>query len=156
MTRQFQVYVIGGGAETDEQVTFELAEAGDLCQLTCSYRGKVLKSEGADYFEALCLIREQLAEDRLVPFCYGASINVHPLESAKSEYKGLVAYRLRRGHKVKAQDAVEIFAEGPDVIPTPVDIQKHFLKDWRGSIQQPRRMLTAIWNWVSGGPHHRI
>lgn len=156
MAKTFQVYVIGGGAaENDEQVTFELGEAGDHCRLTCSYRGKVLESEGADYFEALCLIREQLAQDRLIPFCYGASMNVYPLGSVRSEYKGLVAYKLKEGRQVTVEDAVDIFAEGPDVIPAPVDIQKNYVNNWHASVKVPRGILMTLRDWVFGRRHLR-
>lgn len=90
---------------------------------------------GPDYFEALCRVREALAQHGFVPVCYGASRNVFPSGMARDMGYGLKAYRMRLGHRAERQDLVNIFAEGPDVEPASVETQREFWKAWRRSLR---------------------
>ena len=74
--------------------------------------------------------RSLLARDRLIPFCYGASSNVYPSGMARDMGRGLKAYKLVEGRHARMDDLVEIFTEGPDVIPASVDAQEQFYRDW--------------------------
>jgi hypothetical protein len=74
-----------------------------------------------------------LAEDVLIPFCYGASLNVYPSGMARDMGQGLKAYKLAMGRHAKREGLVEIFAEGPDVIPASVALQEQFWRDWLAS-----------------------
>ena len=130
-----RVYLIGG--EDDEEAVFTLHEEENTRRLSCSYRGKRIEAEATDFFEALCKIRIQLWEERLVPFCYGASLNVYPSGMGRDMGRGLKAYKLAKGKHTTIADLVDIFAEGPDVIPAPVETQKEFWKEWLATPRQP-------------------
>ena len=127
------VFLIGG--EPDEQATFELQEIGDNCRVICTYRGKVIASEASDFFDALCDIRLQLSPEHLIPFCYGASLNVYPSPMARDMGGALKAYRLQMGKPAKTVDLVNIFTAGPDLIPASVDLQKQYYADWISSLE---------------------
>ena len=133
MSEAIKIHLIGGGE--DEEAVFTLIEEGDACRLRCEYRGKSIESVRSDYFQALCDIRERMAEDRLIPFCYGASLNVFPSGMARDMGQGLKAYRLTPGKHAKMSDLVEIFAAGSDIIPAFVEPQEQFFRDW---ISTPR------------------
>jgi len=128
-----EVYLIGGA--DDEKATFVKDEVGERCVLACTYRGKTISAEASDFFEALCAIRRQLEADGLIPFCYGASLNVFPSGMARNMGAGLKAYRLKQGIHARPADLVGIFDEGPDVVPSHVGPQTQFYKDWIASLR---------------------
>ena len=130
---QHTIFLIGG--EDDEQAVFEFDEDEDQCHLRCSYRGKSIEAEASDFFDALCRIREQLAGEGLIPFCYGASLNVYPSGMSRDMGGGLKAYKLQMGRLAAQADLVEIFAEGPDVIPATVELQEQHFEDWIASLR---------------------
>jgi len=47
--------------------------------------------------------------------------------------RGLKAYKLALGKHANRADLVDIFDEGTDVVPTDVDAQEQFFRDWLGS-----------------------
>lgn len=124
-------YLIGG--EDDEQAVFIGAEAIDGYRLTCRYRGKEIQVEAPDFFAALQAVRLQLEGERLIPFCYGASLNVYPSGMARDMGRGLKAYTTTLGQAARRADLVDIFAESPDVVPSLVAAQDSFWKDWLAS-----------------------
>jgi hypothetical protein len=131
MDVQHRVYLIGGN--DDETAVFTLFDEGEHCRLRCEYRDKAVESTATDFFQALCDVRGLLAKDGLIPFCYGASLNVYPSGMAKDMGRGLRAYKLTEGRHAKTDNLVEIFAEGPDVIPASVAAQDQFFRDWLAS-----------------------
>lgn len=130
---QHQIFLIGGA--DDETANFIEDEANGLFRLVCEYRGKTISSEARDYFEALCSIRLELEKEGLIPFCYGASLNVYPSAMARDMGKGKVAYKMQKGKPATRENLVRIFEEGADIIPSPVALQKEFFKDWLASIR---------------------
>ncbi|WP_440635990.1 hypothetical protein ACSHT2_19960 [Bradyrhizobium sp. PUT101] len=128
MDEQHEIALIGAG--DDERAVFTEYEIGPACKLTCAYRGKTIEAEASDFFEALCLVRRQLEPEGLIPFCYGASLNVYPSGMARDMGAGLKAYRLKKGVHTRMADLVEIFTTGPDVIPASVDAQEEFFREW--------------------------
>jgi hypothetical protein len=128
MEKQLNVFLVGG--DDDEQAVFILIDDGEDCQIRCAYRDKKIETRAADFFEALCNVRTRLAEDGLIPFCYGASLNVYPSAMARDMGRGLRAYRLSSGKQAKIADLVDIFAAGPDIMPASVETQKQFYRDW--------------------------
>lgn len=131
MDEQHRVYLIGGN--DDERAIFWLFDEGVRCRLRCEYRGKTVESTAADFFQALCDVRGLLAKDGLIPFCYGASLNVYPSGMARDMGRGLKVYKLTAGEHAKAGNLVGIFAEGPDVIPASVALQEQFYREWLAS-----------------------
>src|ERR1700751_5251592 len=129
----YRVFLIGG--EDDEEAAFALFHAGENCRLHCQYRHKIIESAATDFFQALCDIRGRLAGDRLIPFCYGASLNVYPSGMARDMGGGLKAYKLTEGKPARMVDLVEIFAEGPDIIPASVHAKEQFFRDWLASLR---------------------
>jgi len=71
----------------------------------------------------------------LLPFCYGASLNVFPSGMSRDMGLGLKAYRLTKGHQAFNKDLVSIFDAGPDVIPSFVVNQKEYYEDWIESLK---------------------
>ncbi|MCK1736246.1 hypothetical protein IVA79_20405 [Bradyrhizobium sp. 138] len=128
MGTQHEIDLIG--ASDDETAVITEHEIENACKLTCAYRGKTIEAEARDFFEALCLIRRQLEPEGLIPFCYGASLNVYPSGMARDMGAGLKAYRLTKGAHTRMTDLVEIFDAGPDVIPASVDVQEEFWREW--------------------------
>jgi hypothetical protein len=128
---QYGIFLIGG--DDDETALFTLFDDGRHCRLQCDYRDKIVESTSTDFFQALCDIRGLVARDGLIPFCYGASLNVFPSGMARDMGQGLKAYKLTEGRHARMADLVEIFAEGPDVIPASVEAQEKFYRDWLAS-----------------------
>jgi hypothetical protein len=132
MTEIFSVRLVGG--VDGERATFELRDVQDRCLLTCRFRDKTISSEETDYFEALASVRRELQTHGLAPYCYGASLNVFPSPMARDMGPALRAYKLTLGKQAKNVDLVHIFDEGPDVIPSEVDAQARFYRDWLASL----------------------
>jgi len=121
------------GGQDGEFATFVESEDGDRCSLTCKHRGKEITASADDFFEALCMIRLQLELEGLIPFCYGASLDVYPSEMSRSMAAGTVAYKLYAGRHASRNDLKNIFAEGPDVIPAGVARQLEHFNEWVSS-----------------------
>jgi hypothetical protein len=131
MDEQHRVCLIGGN--DDGTALFTLFDEGERCRLRCEYRDKAVESTATDFFQALCNVRGLLAKDGLIPFCYGASLDVYPSGMARDMGGGLRAYKLAVGRHTRIDDLVDIFAEGPDVIPASVSAQEEFYRDWLAS-----------------------
>jgi hypothetical protein len=130
---QHQIALIGGA--DDEFGTFSEEEANGLCRLVCEYRGKRVCAEAHDYFEALSIVRLELEKEGLIPFCYGASLNVFPSRMARQMGRGKAAYKMEMGKPAPRESLVRIFEHGPDVIPSPVARQKEYFNDWLASLK---------------------
>lgn len=127
------VFLIGG--DDDETATISTRTESGCCHLQLSYRGRIIDAQAGDYFEALCRARRELEHEKLIPFCYGASLNVYPSGMARDMGAGLKAYRLTIGQHTRSQDLVDIFAQGPDVIPAYVSAQREFFERWVAEIR---------------------
>jgi hypothetical protein len=127
---QYDIALIGAGAGDDERAVFTCDESNPVCRLTCTYRGKTIAAEAGDFFEALCRVRRQLEPEGLIPFCYGASLNVYPSAMARDMGLGFKAYRMTKGVHARGSHLVEIFDTGPDVIPASVEAQEAFFLEW--------------------------
>src|SRR5262245_19229026 len=125
---QHRIFLIGGADE--ESGLLSTSHIAGRCRIDLSYRGRAISAEAADYFEALCDIRRQLEKERLIPFCYGASLNVYPSGMARDMGAGRKAYKLTFGKHARPGDLVDILAEGPDIIPAYVDRQKEYFEEW--------------------------
>ncbi|AZG13241.1 hypothetical protein [Cupriavidus pauculus] len=125
---QHQIPVIGG--EEEEVVVITQFESGDECGLKCVFRERTIEALEGDYFEAFCEIRKALEKENIVPFCYGASLNVYPSAMARQMGEGLRAYRLTMGVPSSQDQLVQIFDQGPDIIPASVSQQEHFYREW--------------------------
>lgn len=130
---QYQIFLIGGS--DDETAIFTEEDADGLCRLLCEYRGKLISSEAQDYFEALSNIRLELEKENLIPFCYGASLNVFPSRMARDMGRGMVAYKIEMGKQAGQESVVRIFEQGADVIPSSVLSQKKYFSDWIVSLR---------------------
>lgn len=128
------IYLIGG--EEEEFAEFEAKEAEDSCTLVCRYRGKNIEAHADDFFDALCEVRLKLEDEGLIPFCYGASLNVFPSAMSRQMSMGKAAYRMTLGKQALRSDLVQIFAEGSDVVPSTVERQREFFRGWIDSLQQ--------------------
>ena len=122
------IYLIGG--EDDESGTLVVDTANAVCRLKFRYRNQEIESTAPDYFEALCKLRLVLEKECLIPFCYGASLNVYPSGMCRDMGNGLMAYKLQAGKKPTRNDLVRIFEQGHDVIPASVANQKEFFSEW--------------------------
>ena len=127
------IHLIGG--EDDETATLTTEDRGEVCHIAFRYRTRVIEASAEDFFEAFCQIRLQLESERLIPFCYGASLNVHPSGMSRSMGAGSKAYRLTARRQALTKDLVNIFDSGPDVIPASVANQKQHFNDWIQSLR---------------------
>jgi hypothetical protein len=125
---EYTIKLIGGAA--GEVATFVLSEVSDQCLLVMTYRGRTIEAVADDFFESLIQLRLQLEKDGLIPFCYGASLNVWPSGMSRQMGGGLKAYRLTEGRQARIADLVDIFDEGPDVTASPVIDQRAFADKW--------------------------
>lgn len=132
MTETYSVRLVGG--EECERAAFEFDDEQDCCLLLCRYRDQTISAQESDFFEALVAIRRRLQADGLMPYCYGASLNVFPSGMARDMGRGLQAYKVTTGKQARAADLVGIFDEGIDVVPADVDAQEQFFRDWLGSL----------------------
>ena len=125
---EYTIYLIGD--ENDESGTLFAETANGACHLKFRYRGREIESMALDYFEAFSNLRRVLEKDHLIPFCYGASLNVYPSGMCRDMGNGIVAYKLQLGRKPTHGDLVNIFEQGDDVIPASVEEQKEFFNEW--------------------------
>jgi hypothetical protein len=130
---QHLVHLIGGS--DNETATVVTDERDHVCHITFQYRGRSISVSAADFFDALSQILIQLEPERLMLFCYGASLNVFPSGMSRSMGAGLKAYRLIMGRQTRSQDLVFIFDSGPDVIPSSVARQREYFDDWIASLK---------------------
>lgn len=131
MEEQHRVKLIG--SDGDAAAVFTLFDEDDLCRLRCEFRDRTVEATATDFFQALCEVRNLLAKDGLIPFCYGASLNVYPSGMARDMGQGLKAYKMTMGRQARLEDLVYIFSEGPDVVPASVAAQEQFWRDWLAS-----------------------
>jgi hypothetical protein len=127
------IHLIGG--VDDETGTLTTEDRDDLCHISFHYRDRIIEASADDYFEAFCRIRLQLEPERLIPFCYGASLHVFPSGMSRGMGSGLKAYRLTPGRQALTKDLVSIFDSGHDVIPASVANQKEHYNDWIRSLK---------------------
>jgi hypothetical protein len=129
----YTVFPIGGA--DDEQATLSIEEIGRDCRIICRLRGETRVAEAADYFEALARLRRRALEPLgLIPFCYGASLNVWPSGMSRDMALGLTAYVVKPGEPAKR--IVNIFDDGPDVIPSSVANREEFACEWMASLRK--------------------
>ncbi len=133
---QHSIFVIGG--EEDEQILIVQGRDGENCRLTCTVRGETHLADAPDYFSALQIIRRRALEPKgLIPFCYGASLNVWPSAMSRDMGGGLKAYKIEIG--LPATELVGIFEEGSDIIPASVATQEEYSRDWIESLRKLMR-----------------
>ena len=126
------IFLIGG--EDEESGMLTSSDASDRCSLSFSFRGRSVEASASDFFEAFCQIRLQLEAEALIPFCYGASLNVYPSGMSRQMSNGMSAYRLVHGTQATKNSLVHIFEQGHDVIPASVANQLAFFKAWVASL----------------------
>ncbi len=102
--------------------------------LTLRFIDKVISKNDVDYFSALSEIRRELDALDLRLNCYGASLNVAPSFEQRERGLGMTACLLRKGRPALPKDRVDIFDTGTDVVPSGVDEQKQFHREWLQSL----------------------
>ncbi|HEY9420610.1 MAG TPA: hypothetical protein VIW92_04285 [Thermoanaerobaculia bacterium] len=125
---EHKIFLIGG--TDDESGVLRMQERGEDCHLEFTYRQRTIEASAADFFEAFCRIRLELEKEGLIPFCYGASLNVYPSGMGRDMGAGLKAYKMSIGKHAHTQDLVYIFSAGPDVIPAYVSRKREFFEEW--------------------------
>ncbi len=123
------------GGSSKETALFTESIENCLCRLSCEYRGKVIAAEAGDFFEALCMIRLTLEKENLIPFCYGASLNVFPSNMARQMGLGHSAYRMEMGKPAGKGNLVPIFSQGKDIFPASVERQHAYFEAWVASLR---------------------
>ena len=122
------------GGIDKETAIFTEEELQNECVLTCCYRGKTIRASAPDFFEALCRIRRELEKEGLVPFCYGASLNVFPSGMGRQMAAGLAAYKMVMNQAATLEQLVNIFDQCPDIIPASVEKQRQYFNKWLASL----------------------
>lgn len=123
------------GGRENEAALLSASEIDEHYRVILSYRDSVVEAEDSDYFRAFCQLRLRLEGERLIPFCYGASLNVYPSGMSRSMGGGIKAYRLTPKRQARIADLVHIFDSGADVIPSSVANQKEFFDEWIKSLK---------------------
>ena len=126
---EYKIHLIGG--KDDESATIVTSYVNNnFCHIQFEYQGQTIQETALDYFECLCKIRLRLESEKLIPFCYGASLTVYPSGMGRDMGRGLKAYKHTIGKQAKLTDLVFIFDEGLDVIPSTVANQKAYYEEW--------------------------
>jgi hypothetical protein len=137
---EYKVRLVGGAE--DEVATILTTDGARFFHISFHYRGRVIEAEATDYFKAFCHVRLQLEAEKLIPFCYGASRNVYPSGMCRDMGRGLKAYRVTHGKQTTMQDLVDIFNQGPDVVPAYVAEQRRYWEAWLESVRSiPKKQL---------------
>lgn len=110
----------------------------DRVRLAVMFDGKLIMREADDFFSALCSLRAELGAADLMPRCYGSSRNVYPSGMSRGMGTGDKAYRLYPGRPGRTVDLVNIFEDGPDVDPVPVQVQEAYYREWLESLASDR------------------
>lgn len=93
-----------------------------------------LSATSYDAFTAFCAVREQLADLRLAPRCFGACRNLVLSSMAYQMSRGLKGYLVRMGVPAKSSDLVSIFGAGPGMDLSTVAEQQEFKLTWLRSL----------------------
>ncbi|MGT2454031.1 hypothetical protein ACU4GI_12350 [Cupriavidus basilensis] len=126
---KFRTMLVGGN--DNEQIHFCASGKYPRCRVHARYRDQIIDVTAADFFQALCQIREVLALEGLYPRCYGSSLNVYAMGNISKAHDGLRAYRLSMGREVTQFDAVEIFdCCEASVLPVTVTEQQDYYWQW--------------------------
>ena len=112
----------------------ESPQNAECVRLTVTFGDQALTRDADDFFTALRLIRSDLVAVGLTPRCYGSSRNVDPSSMSQSMGAGVWAYKLHPGQRGRTADLVDIFADGPDVDPVPVEVQEAYHREWLRSL----------------------
>ena len=127
------IYLIGGA--DDESGTIHTITSEGQCHVKFKFRDSEIEASSSDYSEAFSEVRLKLEQVGLIPFCYGASLNVYPSGMCRDMGAGLSAYRLTAGKAPQRTDLVKIFESGHDVVPASVKNQKAYHAEW---LQSPK------------------
>jgi hypothetical protein len=74
---EYKIFLIG--ADNDDYGILQLSSSpSKSCEIVFKFKDIILTATDTDYFDAFCKIRLQLEAYNLIPFCYGASLNVYP------------------------------------------------------------------------------
>ena len=98
------------------------------CYVRCEYLNKAITACESDFFESLLKLRLELEKDRLIPLCYGASVNVWASAMCRDGSAGIEAYYMRKG---MPNEVINIFDYGDGVIPSRVEMQRLFMRQWK-------------------------
>ncbi len=109
------------GGEPGETIDLSYSKDDSTCHVTLHCRGCDYKGVSWNFFDALCSARLQLEPQGLIPVCYGASKNVYPSGMCLDMGSGSRAYLWGKKGPLSL---VDIFATGPEVIPSTVADQR--------------------------------
>ncbi len=100
-----------------QSIDLSYSKDDTTCYLTLHCRGCDYEGVSWNLFDALCKARLQLEPQGLIPVCYGASENVYPSGMCLDMGSGSRAYLWGKKGPLSL---VDIFATGPEVIPSTV------------------------------------
>src|SRR5438874_4070255 len=106
----------------------------DRVRLSVNFGVKEIAASELDFFAAMCVIRQALEKENYLLNCYGASRNVYPSAMSQDMGYGEKAYKLKLGQPARVHDLVSIFESGPDALPTTVEDQAKFYREWFDSL----------------------
>lgn len=109
-------------------------DAPDMIRHELYGDGYSIVKDADNHFEAMCQIRGELEKDGALLECYGASLNVFPSGMSTSMGDGSKAYKLVMGQPAKLTDLVTLWDVGTDVVPTTLDQQAEFFRQWTQSL----------------------
>jgi hypothetical protein len=74
-----------GSKEEQGTLIASRVDNSEMCLLILTFQGMSVQGIAADYFEAFCQIRLRLEEVQLIPYCYGASLDVYPTAMSREK-----------------------------------------------------------------------
>lgn len=104
-----------------------------LLKLTLPH--KAIEAQAEDFFSALTEIRARLEKSGILVENFGSSLNVYPSPMSRNMGSGEKAYKLEMGRQAMSSDLVSIFETGPDVVPSTVEDQENFYREWLKSLK---------------------
>ena len=119
--------------------SFDLAELELIidshrnARITLKYKHKEITKVATDFFEALCLIRQELENENILILCNGARKDVYPSSMGRQMGMGLKAYVHELGKNTN--NIVKIFEKADLELISSVSEQKEFYYKW---LETPR------------------
>ena len=123
------------GAAVGETIRIDELFDGDDRVLRYRWPNSQLEECVGDVFEALGMVRRRIERESLVPFCWGASLDVYPSGMSRNMSAGLRAYQLRMGELARTADLLRSFDAGRRRDRSfPIEAQERRWRAWLASV----------------------
>ena len=123
-------YIVSILDENKSKIIGEIELFKKPTSIECTIENEKLQIQANDYFECLIKLREIFEKRGWLILCNGSRYDVYPSSMSRDMGKGIKAYQMKLGKKVRMEDLVNIFEEAKiDKIGT-IEEQKAFYNKW--------------------------